>query len=43
MRMGDAIRKRCEATIKPMVTEFDNIIGEVRFIAFPLKRIGFFR
>ncbi len=32
-----------EKDVLSCVTEFDNIIGEVRFIAFPLKRIGIFR
>lgn len=41
MRMGDDIRKRCEATIKPMVTEFDNIKGVLSEIAeniYPLAK-----
>lgn len=38
---ADQIRKRCEATIKPMVTEFDNIKGKLREIAeniYPLAK-----
>ena len=41
MRMGNDIRKRCEATIKPMVTEFDNIKGVLSEIAeniYPLAK-----
>ena len=37
----DAIRKRCEATIRPMVTEFDNIKGKLADIAenvYPLAK-----
>lgn len=39
--MANEIRKRCEATIRPMVTEFDNIKGKLREIAeniYPLAK-----
>lgn len=38
---AEAIRKRCEATVKPMVTEFDNIKGKLFEIAeniYPLAK-----
>ena len=38
---ADQIRKRCESTIRPMVTEFDNIKGKLREIAeniYPLAK-----
>jgi len=39
--MANEIRKRCEATVKPMVQEFDDIKGELRDIAeniYPLAK-----
>jgi hypothetical protein len=40
MKMGNVIRKRCEATIKPMVTEFDNIKGGLYDIAENIYPLG---
>lgn len=40
MKMGNEIRKRCEATIKPMVTEFDNIKGQLHDIAENVYPLG---
>lgn len=40
MNMGNEIRKRCEATIKPMVTEFDNIKGQLYDIAENIYPLG---
>ena len=40
---ADLIRKRCEATIRPMVQEFDDIKGKLRDIAdniYPLAKRG---
>lgn len=43
MKNADAIRKRSEATVRPMVQEFDNIKGKLYEIAenvYPLAKRG---